>query len=44
MDLNIYVMARVKSKIKHQYETIKQMSLETLMLANSMFENGLTAK
>lgn len=36
-------MARVKSKIKHQYETIEQMLLETLLLANNMFENGLTS-
>lgn len=36
-------MDRVKSKIKHQYETIKQMLFLTLMLVNSMFENGLTS-
>lgn len=32
----VYVMDRVKSTIKHQYETIKQMLLLTLMLANRM--------
>lgn len=32
----IYVMDRVKSTIKHVYETIKQMLLLTLMLANRM--------